>query len=657
MERVVKFKDFLKRSKIPIELKDNETYKRVTIRIKHNGVSLRDTEIGKKIGTKKQFILKEGQFIVSKIDARYGAFGIASNEVDNAIITGNFWAYDVDFNIIDIDWFNQFTNSQYFYDLCEKASSGITHRKYLSEDSFLNNEINLPSLEEQKQSIANINNLKESGNSISTEITHQLDLIKNLRQAFLREAMQGTLVSNETTDGKTGADLLAEIQTEKTKLIKEKKIKKGKPLVPIAEEEIPFDIPENWTWCRLESINSKIGSGSTPKGGNYSQEGYPFFRSQNIQNDCLVFDDIKYINDDVQLKMKGTKVISNDLLLNITGGSLGRCALVPKEFKEGNVSQHVCILRSVLVLPKFYHQLIISPFIQQLIFSSTTGAGREGLPKYNLEQFVIPLPPLEVQERIVTKLDELMNYCDKLETQVKESQKTNELLLQQVLREALEGKPQEESIEKEVRDYQTIVDSVFGTSNKVQSINNSDLEDAALVYLMKNNLGYSYGEVALQKAKYNSSFITPNLYSKQYDFRNYHFGTYSEELRGDLQNNPYLIQKKENGKEIFAINPSKEKEILDIISNKENKDFVTAINELLQIYSLPFIGKKTDMMELFNTVLKIYADLRKTNIDIIYQAMKDWKVKQTGFKTKAEKFSKEDTEKMIKLLQSKNIIK
>ncbi|MGS4346280.1 restriction endonuclease subunit S [Myroides odoratus] len=512
-------------------------------------------------------------------------------------------------------------------------------------------------MEEQLSFIKYYSKIEDYSITISSEVTFQLDLIKDLRQAFLREAMQGTLVSNETTDGKTGADLLAEIQTEKTKLIKEKKIKKGKPLVPIAEEEIPFDIPENWTWCRLESINSKIGSGSTPKGGNYSQEGYPFFRSQNIQNDCLVFDDIKYINDDVQLRMKGTKVISNDLLLNITGGSLGRCALVPKEFKEGNVSQHVCILRSVLVLPKFYHQLIISPFIQQLIFSSTTGAGREGLPKYNLEQFVIPLPPLEVQERIVTKLDELMSYCDKLETQVKESQKTNELLLQQVLREALEGKPQEESREKEVRDYQTIVDSVFGTSNKVQSINNSDLEDAALVYLMKNNLGYSYGEVALQKAKYNSSYITPNLYSKQYDFRNYHFGTYSEELRGDLQNNPYLIQKKENGKEVFAINPSKEKEILDIISNKENKDFVIAINELLQIYSLPFIGKKTDMMELFNTVLKIYADLRITNIDIIYQAMKDWKVKQTGFKTKAEKFSKEDTEKMIKLLQSKNIIK
>lgn len=437
MARLVKFGDFLKRSKIPIEISDTETYKRVTIRIKHGGVSLRDSEIGKKIGTKKQFILKQGQFIVSKIDARYGAFGIAPEEVDNAIITGNFWAYDVDFDIIDIDWFNQFTNSQYFYDLCERASSGITHRKYLSEKAFLDNEIMLPNLEEQKKSIQHVESLKLNGNNISSEITRQLNFIKDLRQAFLREAIQGFLVSNETSDNKTGADLLTEIQIEKAQLVKDKKIKKPKPLAPITEDEIPFAIPENWTWCRVDDISTKIGSGSTPKGSNYSEEGYPFFRSQNIKSEGLVFEDIKFISDEVQKQMIGTQVIGDDLLLNITGGSLGRCALVPNDFEEGNVSQHVCIIRGIKLLPKFYHFLVLSPYFQTLIFSSTTGAGREGLPKYNLELFAIPLPPIEIQERIVAKLDELMRYCDALELQIKQSQQTNSLLLQQVLREAL----------------------------------------------------------------------------------------------------------------------------------------------------------------------------------------------------------------------------
>ncbi|MGV0919267.1 restriction endonuclease subunit S [Empedobacter falsenii] len=269
------------------------------------------------------------------------------------------------------------------------------------------------------------------------EITHQLDLIKDLRQAFLREAMQGILVRNETQDVATGADLLAEIQAEKAQLVKEKKIKKPKTLAPITEDELPFDIPKNWTWCKVDDISIKIGSGSTPKGSNYSENGFPFFRSQNIKNEGLVFDDIKFVSDEVQNQMIGTQVLANDLLLNITGGSLGRCALVPNDFNEGNVSQHVCILRGLKVLPKFYHLLVLSPYFQKLIFSSTTGAGREGLPKYNLEQFIIPLPPLEIQERIVAKLDELMAVCDALETQVKQSKNTNEQLLQEVLREAL----------------------------------------------------------------------------------------------------------------------------------------------------------------------------------------------------------------------------
>ena len=207
--KLMRFRDFLKRSKIPIEIQDNEFYKRVTIKIKHNGVSLRDEEIGKKIGTKKQFVLKAGQFILSKIDARYGAFGIAPEEVDGAIITGNFWAYDVDFSLVNIEWFNQFTNSQDFYDLCERASSGITHRKYLNEDSFLDNEIYLPSPEEQLQIIEEFKTNRESINILSNELTHQLDLVKQLRQAFLREAMQGKLTEqwrNSPLEGGKGGE-------------------------------------------------------------------------------------------------------------------------------------------------------------------------------------------------------------------------------------------------------------------------------------------------------------------------------------------------------------------------------------------------------------------------------------------------------------------
>lgn len=156
-------------------------------------------------------------------------------------------------------------------------------------------------------------------------------------------------------------------------------------------------------WTTIEEICSKIGSGSTPRGSNYSANGIPFFRSQNVYNDRLVYDDIKYISEEVHQKMKGTEVLANDLLLNITGGSLGRCAVVPADFNCGNVSQHVCIMRSVLVEPEYFHALVLSSYFAKSM--KITGSGREGLPKYNLEQMGFPLPPLTEQQRIVAEIE------------------------------------------------------------------------------------------------------------------------------------------------------------------------------------------------------------------------------------------------------------
>ena len=166
-------------------------------------------------------------------------------------------------------------------------------------------------------------------------------------------------------------------------------------------------------WTTIEEICSKIGSGSTPRGSNYSANGIPFFRSQNVYNDRLVYDDIKYISEEVHQKMKGTEVLANDLLLNITGGSLGRCAVVPADFNCGNVSQHVCIIRSVLVEPEYFHALVLSSYFAKSM--RITGSGREGLPKYNLEQMGFPLPPLTEQQRIVAEIEHWFALIDQIE--------------------------------------------------------------------------------------------------------------------------------------------------------------------------------------------------------------------------------------------------
>lgn len=445
--KLMRFRDFLKRSKIPIEIQDNELYKRVTIKIKHNGVSLRDEEVGKQIGTKKQFILKSGQFILSKIDARYGAFGIAPEEVDGAIITGNFWAYDVDFSLVNIDWFNQFTNSQDFYDLCERASSGITHRKYLNEDSFLDNEIYLPSPEEQLQIIEEFKTNRESINILSTELTHQLDLVKQLRQAFLREAMQGKLVPQDPND-KPASLLLEKIKAEKERLIKEKKIKKQKPLLPITEEEIPFEIPESWVWCRLGDLCEIRGGKRVPVGYKLSRKETPYIyiRVSDMQNGTIIDSDLHYIEKHIYQKIKNYTISKDDIYMTIVGATIGKCGLVPSRFDGCNLTENAVKIEPYHISKEFLWQLLQMPFAQAQFIDKTKKVGVEKMAIFRFRSTILPLPPLSEQQRIFAKLDELMGYCDELEASIKESQQQNELLLQQVLREALEL--EEKEVEK-----------------------------------------------------------------------------------------------------------------------------------------------------------------------------------------------------------------
>ncbi len=277
----------------------------------------------------------------------------------------------------------------------------------------------------------------EKSQKIQLLLTNQLTQIESLNQAILQEAVQGKLVPQDPND-EPASELLKRIKAEK-----EKSGKKEKPLTPIKPEElkiggsqIPFEIPESWEWCRLGEICSKIGSGSTPKGSNYSKSGFPFFRSQNIYNDGLVFDDIKFVSDEVQKQMNGTVVLANDILLNITGGSLGRCALVSANFEEGNVSQHVCIIRPIQVDREYFHKVVLSPYFQKFIFSSTTGAGREGLPKYNLERFVIPIPPISEQKRIVAEIEKQLAKTKQLKEHIISNQQATEHLLKALLQEA-----------------------------------------------------------------------------------------------------------------------------------------------------------------------------------------------------------------------------
>ena len=166
---------------------------------------------------------------------------------------------------------------------------------------------------------------------------------------------------------------------------------------------------------RIKDFTTKVGSGVTPRGGAeiYQSEGIPLFRSQNVTNEGLLLDDIAYISKEIHESMSSTRLRANDVLLNITGASIGRCYYLPKDFTEGNVNQHVCIIRPTSkVLSPYLYYCLISNEGQQKIDLTQTGANREGLSKEDICNFEFDIPPLEEQGRIVSYLNDKTGKID-----------------------------------------------------------------------------------------------------------------------------------------------------------------------------------------------------------------------------------------------------
>lgn len=237
--------------------------------------------------------------------------------------------------------------------------------------------------------------------------------INTLRSKLFDVAIQGKLLEQLPKDG-TAEDLYIKIQAEKAALMQQGKIKKEKVLSEITEDEMPFEIPPNWKWVRLGDISEKISSGNTPAGGNksgaYVEKGYSFFREQNIYNDGICEKGLVYISEELLKTRVNSTVLPRDILLNITGGSIGRCALIPDDFTMGSINQHILIIRMVDPRLRFYiHTCICSPFIQKYIKGNTVG-DKDGFSAGRCKNMLIPLPPLEEQRRIVSKINEVLTY-------------------------------------------------------------------------------------------------------------------------------------------------------------------------------------------------------------------------------------------------------
>ncbi len=266
----------------------------------------------------------------------------------------------------------------------------------------------LPPIEEQTRIVDTLN-----------EVLAQIDIIDDLQAKYSNDltvlkskiidaGIQGKLTEQLPEDG-DAEELYAQILDQKSQLIKEGKIKKEKPLPDITADEIPFEIPKNWKWVRLGDITSKISSGNTPAGGKksdaYVKEGFCFFREQNIYDDGIRDEGMVYISEELLNSRPNSTVLPKDILLNITGGSIGRCAIVPDDFSKGSINQHILIIRMIDERFRHYiHHCLCSPYMQRYIKGNSVG-DKDGFSGGRCKNMLIPLPPINEQGRICEKTD------------------------------------------------------------------------------------------------------------------------------------------------------------------------------------------------------------------------------------------------------------
>ena len=214
------------------------------------------------------------------------------------------------------------------------------------------------------------------------------------------------------------------------------------------------EIPADWSIVKIKAGVHKVGSGKTPSGGatSYADEGVLFLRSQNVYDTGLELSNPAYITPEVDEEMKGTRVFPNDVLLNITGGSIGRCCIFPESLETANVNQHVSIIRvdERVFLPEFMHYYWISPLGSIAISLYQTGGNREGMSAEAIKNTPIILMPLEEQKRICKLLDakcaEIDAVLDKTRTSIEEYKKLKQAIITQAVTKGIRGdRPMKES--------------------------------------------------------------------------------------------------------------------------------------------------------------------------------------------------------------------
>lgn len=356
--------------------------------IKQNQISLEDSKRVKESNDLVEYLIRKGDILIAMSGATTGKFGMYNLE-SKAYLNqrvGNIFPISQDLIYKPfLFYLLHFLKRQIEKDAYGGAQPNISSKKI--------EEMKVPfiPLPEQRAIVKKIEALFSSLDAGIADLKKAQDQLKIYRQAVLKKAFEGEF------------------------------------------EEV-----------KLKEITTKIGSGSTPKGGNsnYKTSGIPLIRSLNIHFDYIKFKDLAFIDDDQAEKLKNVIVYENDVLLNITGASIGRVNLAPKEFDGGRVNQHVSIIRlkEDKAIPKYIKYYIQSSKVQDYINDENYGVTRQALTKGMIEDLLVPAITLEEQAQIVKEIEVRLSVCDAVEQQIKDSLSQAEALRQSILKKAFEGR-------------------------------------------------------------------------------------------------------------------------------------------------------------------------------------------------------------------------
>lgn len=292
-------------------------------------------------------------------------------------------------------------------------ASGTTFKE-ISGGEFGQTIIPIPPLAEQKRIVAKIEALlpyiEKYDKAYSKLTVFNKKFPEDMQKSILQYAMQGKLVEQRAEEG-TGEELYCQIQAEKEKLIKDGKIKKEKRLPEILENEIPFDIPKSWKWVKLNSIVTIITDGDHQPPPQVDT-GIPFLVISNMSQGNLSFINTRNVSQEYYDNLQeARKPQSGDILFTVTG-SYGIVILV-KTDKKFCVQRHIAIIKKPFVSADYLVKCLSAPFSYKQCKEKATGTAQKTVGLDTLRNLILPLPPLAEQERIVAKLEKVLQFFNK----------------------------------------------------------------------------------------------------------------------------------------------------------------------------------------------------------------------------------------------------